>query len=243
MAQLAIPHHSKGSGLVSGLAPRENATGFQFQLIFMSRSISLGYRLQQILKRMADILLAGVGILMISPALLAIALLIRLTSPGPVLYMSERIGKDYKPFKMYKFRTMEVDADRKRETLRKEANLDGELFKIANDPRVTPIGKLLRATSLDELPQLFNVLRGEMSLVGPRPLPPDESHLFEAPYTLRYQVFPGITGKWQVNGRSNADFKTLCELEMTYVMNWSLFEDFKLMVQTIPAVLLSRGAY
>jgi lipopolysaccharide/colanic/teichoic acid biosynthesis glycosyltransferase len=169
--------------------------------------------------------------------------LIKLTSTGPVLYKSERIGKNYQPFYMYKFRTMTVDADAKRDELRKQANLEGGLFKLENDPRVTAIGKILRALSLDELPQLLNVVRGEMSLVGPRPLPADESQLFEDPYTLRFQVYPGITGLWQVSGRSNLNFAQLCQLEMGYVMDWSLASDLGILLQTLPAVLASRGAY
>jgi lipopolysaccharide/colanic/teichoic acid biosynthesis glycosyltransferase len=144
---------------------------------------------------------------------------------------------------MYKFRTMSVDADARRDELRKQANLEGNLFKLENDPRVTPIGKILRALSLDELPQLFNVVLGDMSLVGPRPLPADESQLFEDPYTLRFQVYPGITGTWQVSGRSKLSFAQLCQLEMGYVLDWSLATDLGILLQTLPAVLASRGAY
>ncbi len=246
MAQLVLPHRTSKPSLASPNLPQptpdqNNPEGVQSS--FMLQKDRPFFKQQQALKRLFDMLMASIGILAITPLLLLIALIIRLESKGPIFYLSERIGKDYKPFRMYKFRTMEEDADQKREELRKQANLDGELFKIANDPRVTPIGKFLRATSLDELPQLINVLRGEMSLVGPRPLPPDESKLFEAPYTSRYHVFPGITGMWQVNGRSNSDFKTLCDLEMKYVLNWNLLEDFKLIFQTIPAVLMSKGAY
>jgi lipopolysaccharide/colanic/teichoic acid biosynthesis glycosyltransferase len=213
------------------------------ELAFLAKSRQWIYRLQQGLKRAFDIVAACVGLLLISPILLVIALLIKLGSPGPILYKSERIGKNYQPFFMYKFRTMGVDADAQREALRKQANLDGNLFKIANDPRVTRVGKVLRALSLDELPQLFNVVRGEMSLVGPRPLPRDESELFKDPYTLRFHVYPGITGLWQVSGRSNLPFTKLCSLEMEYVTGWNLLNDFRILLQTVPAVLGSRGAY
>jgi lipopolysaccharide/colanic/teichoic acid biosynthesis glycosyltransferase len=215
---------------------------FRFVFTFFNRSSTIPYKLQQGFKRGFDLLAAVFGILAISPLLLCIAGIIKLSSPGPILYKSTRIGKGYQPFPMFKFRTMGVDADSKREALRAAANLQGELFKLSNDPRITPVGKLLRALSLDELPQLLNVLRGEMSLVGPRPLPPDESALFATPYTLRFQVKPGITGLWQVSGRSQLSFEQLCKLEMSYVMNWSLFHDAKILLKTIPAVLLSRGA-
>jgi len=138
-------------------------------------------RVQMVLKRSLDLLLALALVVFIAPILLLIAALIRLDSPGPVIYKSLRIGRGYQPFSMYKFRTMRPDADALRDQLRAQANLDGKLFKIKDDPRVTAIGRFLRATSLDELPQLFNVIQGNMSLVGPRPLPPDESAYFEAP--------------------------------------------------------------
>lgn len=136
-----------------------------------------------------------------------------------------------------------MNADALREQLRQEANLQGDLFKLENDPRVTPIGKLLRAYSLDEFPQLLNVLKGDMSLVGPRPLPADESELFETPFTLRFNVLPGVTGKWQVSGRSNLSFSDLCQLELSYVLQWNLLQDFAILLKTIPAVLMSKGAY
>ncbi|MBX2861334.1 MAG: sugar transferase [Vampirovibrio sp.] len=197
---------------------------------------------QQSFKRMVDIALSGLGLIVISPLLLTVGALIKFTSPGPVFYHSERIGKDYQSFRMIKFRTMRVDADEQRDELRKQANLDGKLFKLKDDPRITMIGKVLRATSLDELPQLLNVIKGDMSLVGPRPLPPDESQLFKGPYTTRYQIFPGITGAWQVNGRSNSDFEKLCDLELSYIKNWHLLKDIWILLKTIPAVLLSKGA-
>jgi lipopolysaccharide/colanic/teichoic acid biosynthesis glycosyltransferase len=224
-------------------APKVEPSSVRMELAFLSKSRQWVYRLQQTFKRGFDIMAAGLGLLAISPILLVIALLIKFTSSGPILYKSERIGKNYKPFFMYKFRTMGVDADAQREALRKQANLDGNLFKIENDPRVTRVGKVLRALSLDELPQLLNVVRGEMSLVGPRPLPRDESELFKDPYTLRFHVYPGITGLWQVSGRSNLPFTKLCSLEMEYVTGWNLLNDFRILFQTIPAVLASRGAY
>lgn len=201
-----------------------------------------GTQVQQILKRVLDAGLASMGFVLTSPLLLFIAVMIKITSPGPVIYKSLRIGRNFQPFYMYKFRTMRPDADTLRDELRKQASLEGELFKLDNDPRVTGMGEILRATSLDELPQLINVIRGEMSLVGPRPLPPDESRLFELPYTIRFQVLPGITGLWQVSGRSNLSFEQLCQLEYQYMSHWNLWEDLKILLQTVPAVLLRRGA-
>lgn len=201
------------------------------------------FKLQQSIKRGVDILLASSGLFMLLPAFLGIGALVKLTSPGPIFYKSLRVGKGYEPFYMYKFRTMQVHADRFRDVLREKANLQGHLFKLQDDPRVTSFGKILRSLSLDELPQLINVLRGEMSLVGPRPLPPDESAYFKEPYTVRFQVLPGITGAWQVNGRSALSFQQLSELEMSYVLKWSLYKDFQLLFKTLPAVLKSKGAY
>ncbi len=221
----------------------ESTQSFRFEIAFLNRSSQWMYKFQQGLKRGFDLVAACFGLLLISPLLLGIALLIKSTSSGPILYKSERIGKNFKPFYMYKFRTMSQNADALREALRKETSQENGLFKLANDPRVTGVGKVLRALSLDELPQLLNVIRGEMSLVGPRPLPADESELFEDPYTLRFQVFPGMTGAWQVNGRSNTNFEQLCKLEMQYVMDWTFLTDLKIIGQTFPAVFASRGAY
>lgn len=217
--------------------------GFRIEIAFLNRSSQWIYKFQQGLKRLFDVVAASLGMLAISPLLIGIALLVKLTSPGPILYKSQRIGKNFQPFGMYKFRTMSVNADAQRDALRKETHQENGLFKLANDPRVTSVGKILRALSLDELPQLLNVVRGEMSLVGPRPLPQDESELFKEPYTLRFQVFPGMTGAWQISGRSNITFEQLCKLEMQYVMNWTLFTDFGILFKTLPAVLASRGAY
>jgi lipopolysaccharide/colanic/teichoic acid biosynthesis glycosyltransferase len=220
--------------------------GFDYTLTihtnFITQTSGKLFVIQQVMKRIIDVVLASVGLVMLTPVLLAIAVALKVTSPGPIIYKSLRIGKEYKPFYMFKFRTMHVNADSMREELRKKANLEGNLFKLANDPRVIPFGQLLRKTSLDELPQLLNVIRGEMSLVGPRPLPPDESDLFEEPYTIRYRVTPGITGIWQVSGRSKLDFTQFCKLELTYVVKWNLLEDFKILFKTIPAVLMKNGA-
>lgn len=222
--------------------PRRNKWR-HLQRFILAKQATPGFWSQQQLKRIIDLTIALISLLLLSPVWVGIALLVWATSPGPVLYKSTRIGQGYRPFEMYKFRTMHVDADSLREALRKQANLQGNLFKLPHDPRVTRVGKFLRAFSLDELPQLLNVIRGEMSLVGPRPLPPDESHLFEAPYTMRYFVKPGITGIWQISGRSKLDFKKLCQLELSYILQWNAWQDIKILLKTIPVVLLREGAY
>jgi len=206
-------------------------------------TLTLSHKSQLILKRAFDLVGASIGVLLIAPLLLLIALLVRLDSAGPILYNSKRIGRNGVPFYMYKFRTMGTDADSRRDAMRQENNLEGNLFKVKNDPRVTRIGKVLRALSLDELPQLFNVIQGNMSMVGPRPLPEDESKLFKAPYTCRFDVLPGMTGAWQVSGRSNIPFEALCRIEYDYVSRWTFMSDIHILFKTLPAVLASRGAY
>lgn len=200
-------------------------------------------KFQLAVKRLVDILGALFGLIVLSPMLLAVAILVAVTSPGPIIYKSLRIGKNQQPFYMYKFRTMVVNADQQRSKLYEQAKLHGQLFKLKNDPRLTPIGSFLRKSSLDEFPQLVNVLKGEMSLVGPRPYIPEESENFLEPYTLRFRVFPGMTGPWQVTGRSNLNFQQLCDLELEYIFQWSLTLDAMLLLKTIPSVLLKKGAY
>ncbi len=194
-------------------------------------------------KRVFDIACSVLMLLMLSPLLVLVALIVRISSPGPVIYRSLRVGKNQKLFYMYKFRTMVDNAHQLRAQLCKEANLENQLFKLKKDVRVTPVGAFLRKFSLDEFPQLFHVLKGEMSLVGPRPYIPEESALFKAPYTMRFLVVPGVTGPWQVSGRSDLTFQQLCELELEYVQRWSLMLDIGLFLKTIPAVLLKKGAY
>ncbi len=198
---------------------------------------------QLVLKNLLDKILATLIILILSPGLLLIALLVKLSSPGPILYKSERIGYGKDTFHMYKFRTMIHNADQLRKQLRLENQQTNELFKLKDDPRITSIGKFLRAYSLDEFPQLLNVLRGEMSLVGPRPFAPDDCQLFEEPYYLRFMVLPGMTGAWQVGGRSLTTFQEMCELDINYIKNWSLLEDLRILTMTLPAMLFCKGAY
>ncbi len=196
-------------------------------------------------KRAVDVLAVLAGGALIAPLLLLVAALVKLDG-GPVFYVSERAGKGGKPFPFVKFRTMVPDADQRRDTLVNEA--DGRLFKLTDDPRITPIGRSLRRWSIDELPQIWNVLIGDMNLVGPRPLPmadlvgiendPEHRYWFEQ----RSRVSPGITGLWQVSGRSELAFRRMVELDVYYIQHWSLLLDLQILLSTLPAVLRGRGA-
>jgi exopolysaccharide biosynthesis polyprenyl glycosylphosphotransferase len=191
-----------------------------------------------------DRLVAGVAILLLAPALGAIALAVRLDSPGPVLFRQVRIGQDGREFVMLKFRSMVVDAEaRREELLARNQNADGLLFKIADDPRVTRVGRLLRRFSLDELPQLFNVFAGRMSLVGPRPPLPAEVARYDSSVSRRLLVKPGLTGLWQVSGRSDLSWDDSVRLDLRYVENWSLLLDVMILWKTAFAVLRANGAY
>ena len=196
-----------------------------------------------LLKRLFDLLVGGAALLITAPLMLIIAVIIKLSSPGPIIYRSVRPGLGGRPFYCLKFRTMLHNADQIQDDLEPMNEGSGPLFKIRNDPRLTPIGGWLRQFSLDELPQLLNVLRGEMSLVGPRPLPMRDYELLEGWHKKRYLVLPGITGLWQISGRSDLDFDDLVRLDFLYLEQWSLFLDCSILLKTIPAVLTRRGAY
>ena len=195
------------------------------------------------LKRTFDILGATLLLALLSPLLLAITLAVRVSSRGPILYRSMRRGIGQRPFACLKFRTMHSDAEERQAELEAENEASGALFKIREDPRLTTLGRLLRRFSLDELPQLVNVLRGDMSLVGPRPLPERDYAMLEDWHRKRYLVLPGITGLWQVSGRSELDFDELVHLDFIYLENWSLALDLSILLKTIPAVFTRRGAY
>ncbi len=195
------------------------------------------------LKRTFDIVGATIMLLLLSPLLLAISLAVSMSSRGPVLFRSVRRGIAQRPFDCLKFRTMHTNAEERQADLEELNEADGALFKIRDDPRLTRVGRLLRRFSLDELPQLVNVLRGDMSLVGPRPLPERDYEMLEDWHRKRYLVLPGITGLWQVSGRSELDFDDLVHLDFLYLERWSLALDLTILLKTIPAVITRRGAY
>jgi exopolysaccharide biosynthesis polyprenyl glycosylphosphotransferase len=198
----------------------------------------LGWLAKNLLDRVA----AAIGLLLLSPLLAVIALSIRLSDPGPVFFRQPRVGHEGRTFRVWKFRTMYVDAEERKATLEELNESDGMLFKMKQDPRVFPFGSKLRATSLDELPQLINVLRGEMSLVGPRPLPADDGD-YLGDVRRRLLVRPGITGLWQVSGRSDLSWDEAVRLDLYYVDNWSLTYDLSILWRTIWVVLKRKGAY
>jgi exopolysaccharide biosynthesis polyprenyl glycosylphosphotransferase len=194
-------------------------------------------------KRTFDLSVAFVIVVLGLPVWAAIALAIRLTSPGPIFYAQERVGRDGAPFPMVKFRSMYLDSDQRLKDLIAGNEATGPIFKMKDDPRVTPVGKWLRKLSFDEFPQLLNVLHGEMSLVGPRPPLPREVERYSAHDWRRLEVVPGMTGLWQVSGRSSLTFDEMVRLDILYIENWSVGLDVTLIFRTIPAVLLARGAY
>jgi exopolysaccharide biosynthesis polyprenyl glycosylphosphotransferase len=195
------------------------------------------------LKRTFDIIGATLLLLVLSPLLALIMLSVKVSSRGPILFRSIRRGIGQRPFPCLKFRTMHTDAEERQADLEELNEASGALFKIRDDPRLTRVGRVLRRFSLDELPQLVNVLRGEMSLVGPRPLPERDYEMLEDWHRKRYLVLPGITGLWQVSGRSELDFDDLVHLDFIYLERWSLALDLTILLKTLPAVLLRRGAY
>jgi exopolysaccharide biosynthesis polyprenyl glycosylphosphotransferase len=199
---------------------------------------------QGVLKQILDFVgaLLFVGVLL--PVLGCIAALIKVTSPGPVLFRQQRSGLNGRPFTIYKFRTMVTNAEQLKHELAAMNEMSGPVFKVTNDPRITPFGRLLRKFSLDELPQLFNVLRGEMSLVGPRPLPVDEVKRFnDLAHRRRLSVKPGLTCLWQISGRNNVkDFKDWVRLDLEYIDNWSIWLDLKILFRTVPVVIAGTGA-
>ncbi len=192
---------------------------------------------------MLDILGAGLGLLLLFPSLALIVLLIRLDSPGPALFIQRRAGKGGREFPLFKFRSMYLDAEDRLEALLKTNEREGPVFKMRTDPRITRAGRLLRRYSLDEVPQLLNVLRGEMSLVGPRPALPREVALYTPTQRLRLSVTPGLTGLWQVSGRADLSFEESMELDMEYIRRQSFALNLLLIARTIPAVLTGNGAY
>ncbi|MFT7586537.1 MAG: exopolysaccharide biosynthesis polyprenyl glycosylphosphotransferase [Cellvibrionaceae bacterium] len=200
-------------------------------------------KVMQNLKRSFDFTVALIALIAFSPIIVATALLIKLTSPGPIFFYQERVGMWGKSFDCFKLRSMYIDAEERKKELMEQNEADGPVFKMKNDPRITRVGRFIRKTSIDEIPQLFNVLRGDMSLVGPRPAVPQEVDEYDFVSLGRLNAIPGITGLQQVSGRSNLDFKRWVELDLQYIEEQSLLTDVKILLRTIPAVVFARGAY
>jgi exopolysaccharide biosynthesis polyprenyl glycosylphosphotransferase len=196
-----------------------------------------------VLKEVMDFVGALALTIILAPLMLVVAALVKLTSPGPVFFAQERLGYNKRPFRMYKFRTMVADAEARQAQLEQFNEAQGPVFKMRHDPRVTPLGAFLRKTSLDELPQLFNVLKGDLSLVGPRPLPRRDFERFDAYwFNRRFSVKPGLTCIWQVSGRSGTSFEQWIKQDLEYIDRWSLALDLRILFKTIPAVLKGTGA-
>jgi exopolysaccharide biosynthesis polyprenyl glycosylphosphotransferase len=197
----------------------------------------------RVVKEFFDRLGAALLLVLLSPVLVVVALCIRRDSPGPVFFRQVRVGRDGQHFLIYKFRSMYLDAEARLAEIQHLNEYDGVLFKVRNDPRVTPVGRWLRRLSLDEVPQLFNVLRGDMSLVGPRPPLPEEVAVYPDDMRRRLAVKPGMTGLWQVSGRSDLPWEEAVRLDLRYVENWSLSLDLVILMRTVAAVTRSSGAY
>jgi len=200
-------------------------------------------RFPYLLKRILDLTVVAFSLSMIVPIAFMTALAIRLDSPGPIIFRQTRVGRNGAPFTCYKFRSMYIDAEERKMDLLAQNEADGPVFKMQDDPRVTRVGRFIRRTSIDELPQLINVLKGEMSLVGPRPPLPKEVRQYNLHQLQRLNAIPGLTGLQQVSGRSNLDFERWVELDLQYIEEQSLWSDVKIMLKTIPAILLGHGAY
>lgn len=225
----------------------DRATGeimkFNIGYIPILEYCDLGQTRRQLGKRLFDVAVSFGALVCLLPVFVYLAALIKRDSVGPVLFFSTRYGRNGKPFRMWKFRSMVVDAEKREQSLREKSEVDGPIFKIRKDPRVTRAGRFLRKYSLDELPQLFNVLMGDMSLVGPRPLPTHQVEREDMRQLKRLEVRPGITGLWQVRGRSDLPFHRLVKWDAWYINNWSFWLDINILLETLPAVMKGKGAY
>jgi exopolysaccharide biosynthesis polyprenyl glycosylphosphotransferase len=224
-------------------ARRESSTSCRFDSAVAQIEVLPRTRGARIAKRTVDVVLSSVGLVALAPVLLLLALVVKLTSRGPVLFVHKRCGLAGRRFRFYKFRTMVLDAEARKRELEHLNEMSGPAFKMKRDPRITRLGGWLRKLSLDELPQLWNVLRGDMSLVGPRPPTPDEVERYTPRQLQRLSVIPGITGLWQVSGRSDiSDFERWIDLDLTYARSWSMWLDLRILLKTIIVVALVRGA-
>ena len=203
---------------------------------------SMEFSLYEVIKRLIDVVCSFMGVIVLSPLFIIIAIIIKTNSKGPVFFSQKRVGKNGKEFDMYKFRSMVVNAEELKEKLAAKNEMSGPMFKMKDDPRVTKVGKFIRKTSIDELPQLWNVLKGDMSLVGPRPSLPKEVAQFESWMYKRLEVKPGLTCYWQVSGRNNIDFEDWMKLDIRYVEERSLFVDIKLILKTIFVLFGDKNA-
>ena len=214
----------------------------QIQLRMLAWDMTIGGSL--IFKRFMDIAMTVVCVILGSPVFLLTAILVKVTSPGPIIFSQVRVGKYGRHFKFYKFRSMYIDAEaRKAELLKHNESGDGVIFKMKHDPRITPVGRFIRKFSIDELPQLFNVLLGDMSLVGPRPPLPQEVKSYTIEERKRLNITPGITCIWQVSGRSELPFHKQMALDKEYIASRSTWKDFVILLKTVPAILTGKGAW
>ena len=204
---------------------------------------SVEFSLYEVVKRLIDVVCSFLGVLVLSPLFIIIAIIIKMTSKGPVFFSQKRVGKNGKEFDMYKFRSMVINAEELKEKLAAQNEMSGPMFKMKDDPRVTKVGKFIRKTSIDELPQLFNVLKGDMSLVGPRPSLPKEVAQFEDWMYRRLEVKPGLTCYWQVSGRNNIDFEDWMKLDIKYVDERSTWIDIKLIFKTVGVLFGDKNAH
>lgn len=195
------------------------------------------------LKRLIDIAIIFISLPFLFPLIVLTALAIKLESPGPVIFKQIRVGKWGRPFTCYKFRSMRIDAEQVKQTLLDQNEVDGPVFKMQNDPRITRVGRIIRKTSIDELPQILNVVKGEMSIVGPRPAVPNEVLEYEFEQRRRLNAIPGLTGLQQVSGRSDLTFERWIELDMQYIAEQSIWRDLSIIIKTIPTVIFGKGAY
>jgi exopolysaccharide biosynthesis polyprenyl glycosylphosphotransferase len=238
--EAGVPAWVRMGGLTATpVPPRAEMLGTTVYLAYDRRDAD---PLSILVKGVVDRTVAAAALLLLAPVLAVLAALVKLTSPGPVFFAQQRGGLNGRPFRMLKFRTMRVGAEEERAALLARNEMDGPVFKIDNDPRVTRFGRFLRRTSLDEFPQLFNVLMGHMSLVGPRPLPVVETQGLHGPFRRRLSMRPGLTCLWQIRGRSDLSFQEWMALDLQYVDGWSLGLDFAIVMRTVPALLSGKGA-
>lgn len=237
-------HNRLTNGAVSGRLVRPVSVTPDWDSFLPDRAAGLRWKIAQRLKRGLDLALAGLGMVALAPLFAVVAVLIKASSRGPIFYVCEYVGFRGRRFPGYKFRTMHADAEARKADLAHLNHMTGPAFKIRDDPRITGVGRVLRKYSIDELPQLWNVFRGDMSLVGPRPPLPEEWAEYKEWQRGKLAVIPGITCYWQVNGRSEiTDFDEWAQLDLKYIEEWSLLTDAKILARTIPAVLTGDGAY